>query len=220
MRKKEIQRKRMMSYFIDAAEKIIEEEGINGITIRKVADYAGYNSATLYNYFENLDHLIFFAAMRYVKDYALALPDYIKGSKNALDRFLLIWECFCHYSYKNPEIYYAIFFARLDNDLEEYIVDYYKLFPEELGNPSEGLSTMLLKHNIYERGDTSLSDCVTEGFIKQEDKSELNEFAFLIYESMLSKVIRGKVNYNQAVKSTMKYIIKATKSYIVKEISF
>lgn len=216
MDKKEIQRKRMMSYFIDAADRIIMEEGISGITIRKVADYAGYNSATLYNYFENLDHLVFFAAMRYIKDYALALSDYIKPAKNALEKFLLIWECFCHYSFKSPEVYYAIFFAKLDNELEEYITDYYRLFPEELGNPSEGLSTMLLKHNIYSRGDASLDDCVKEGFIREEDKSELNEFTFLIYESMLSRVIRGRVNYNDAIENTMKYIKKATDSYVEK----
>lgn len=216
MNKKEIQRKRMMSYFINAADTIIKEEGINEITIRKVADYAGYNSATLYNYFENLDHLIFFAAMRSIKDYALALPDYIKDAKNALDKFLLIWECFCCYSYKNPEIYYAIFFAKLDNDLEEYILDYYKLFPEDLGDSSEGLSTMLLKHNIYERGETSLDDCIEEGFIRQEDKGEVNEFIFLIYESILLRIIRGRMDYNKAMESAMKYIKKAVKSYIIK----
>lgn len=213
MNNKEIQRKRMMSYFIDAADKIIEEEGINGITIRKVADYAGYNSATLYNYFENLDHLILFAAMRYIKDYALALPEYIKNSRNALDKFLLIWECFCIYSYKNPEIYNAIFFANLEAEPEEYITEYYKLFPEELGNPPEGLSTMLLKHNIYDRGMTTLNDCVREGFIKQEDTCELNELTFLIYESMISRVIRNRINYMEALERTMKHIRQAVTFY-------
>lgn len=206
-----------MSYFIDAADKIIEQEGINGITIRKVADYAGYNSATLYNYFENIDHLTFFAAMRYIKEYALALPDYIKDSKNVLDKYLLIWECFCIYSFEKPEIYYAIFFAKLDNDLEEYVKDYYKLFPEELGSPSEGLSTMLLKHNIYDRAMTTLDVCVSEGFIRQEDAYELNELTLLIYESILSRVIRNKIDYNEATEKTMKYIKQILKAYVLKE---
>ncbi len=48
-----------MTYFIDATNEIIENEGIESVTIRKVANLAGYNSATIYNYFENLDHLIF-----------------------------------------------------------------------------------------------------------------------------------------------------------------
>ena len=69
MVKKEIQRKRTMTYFINATEELIHEIGINKITLRKVADRAGYNSATLYNYFENLDHLIFYAAMKNIKEY-------------------------------------------------------------------------------------------------------------------------------------------------------
>jgi len=47
-----IKKRRVMTYFIEAANEIIKEEGINGITIRKVADKAGFNSATIYNYFE------------------------------------------------------------------------------------------------------------------------------------------------------------------------
>ena len=216
MEKRKIQRKRTMLYFIDAADEIIKEEGINKVTIRKVADKAGYNSATIYNYFENLDHLILFAAMRYVKDYTLALPEYLKDAKNALDRFFKVWECFCHFSFKNPEIYYAIFFADLDKDLENYIIDYYKLFPEELGTELDSISTMLLKHNIYERGMTTIEECVKEGFIKEEDAETLNEMSTLLYEGVLSQVIRGKIEHDEAVEKTMRYIKVTVNSLLVK----
>lgn len=103
MDKKEFQKKRMMSYFIEAANQIIETEGIDAITIRKVSDIAGYNSATLYNYFENLDHLIFFASMKYLKEYVLRLPDYLKDSRDSIDRYFKIWECFCEHSFKKTE---------------------------------------------------------------------------------------------------------------------
>ena len=63
--KKLIQRRRIMKYYIEATYKIMEEEGIDMVTIRKISDIAGYNSATLYNYFENLDHLIAFASLKY-----------------------------------------------------------------------------------------------------------------------------------------------------------
>ena len=63
---KEVQRKRMMGYFIRAAEEVIESDGLDKVTIRKVAQLAAYNSATLYNYFEDLDHLIFFTLMKYI----------------------------------------------------------------------------------------------------------------------------------------------------------
>lgn len=216
MPKKEIQRRRIMTYFINAASEIIEKEGIEKITIRKVADKAGYNSATLYNYFENLDHLIFLAAMRYIRDYALALPEYLKDTDNALDIFIKVWECFCHFSFKNPKIYYAIFFADLNNALEDYVLEYYKLFPEDLGHQRKNISTMLLKHNIYERGMTTVNRCIDEGFIREEDAEDLNEMATLLYKGMLVKVIENKIDYNKAMEKTMKYINLVVDSLAIK----
>lgn len=39
-------RKRIMSYFINATIELMEKEGIENLTIRKVAEQAKYNSAT------------------------------------------------------------------------------------------------------------------------------------------------------------------------------
>jgi AcrR family transcriptional regulator len=220
MTNKEMQRKRTMSYFINAADELIEEEGIKNITLRKVANKAGYNSATIYNYFENFDHLIFYAAMRYIKDYALALPGYLKDTQNAMDRFLKVWECFCNYSYIRPEIYYAIFFPNLDKDMEHYVIEYYKLFPEELGNQSEGVSTMLLKHNITERGMTTVRQCIEEGFIKEEDAEQFNDMTLLIYEGMLMRIIRNKISYEDAIKNTMEYIKSIVEQFLIKDYKF
>ena len=50
-----LRQKRNMMYFVEATEKILREEGIPGVTIRRIAAEAGYNSATLYNYFQDLD---------------------------------------------------------------------------------------------------------------------------------------------------------------------
>lgn len=207
MDKKEIQRKRTMIYFIEAADEILKEEGIKNVTIRKVAKKAGYNSATLYNYFENLDHLIFFAAMKYIKPYAIALPEYIKDTiDNPVEKFRAIWECFCHYSFKDPEIYFSIFFADLDNNIDDYIVEYYELFPEELGENTHGLNTMLLKSNIYDRGMTSLDDTIQEGLLPQNDAEDLNNMTTIIYRYILLERIKGKLDYEEAFDRAMRYI--------------
>lgn len=54
---KEIQKSRMRSYFIEATMALISEEGISGITAKRIGDRAGYSYATIYNYFENLNAL-------------------------------------------------------------------------------------------------------------------------------------------------------------------
>ncbi len=204
-----------MKYFIDAAAQIIAEEGIEGVTIRKVADLAGYNVATVYNYFSNLEHLIFFAAMRFTREYVCSLPDYIKTTSNALEKYLRIWECFCHYSFSKPLIYHAIFFTKLNNSLADSMQEYYQLYPQELKQQPEELLPMLLQQNIYERTKTILAACATEGFISWEALPEINEMTLLIYQGMLSRIINKQVNYtlDEAVKRTMQYIKRIILAY-------
>ena len=44
--------------FIEATKHILQEDGYDHLTIREIAQRAGYNAATLYHYFRDLDELI------------------------------------------------------------------------------------------------------------------------------------------------------------------
>ncbi len=44
--------------FLNSAKGIIDEEGISGISARKVGERAGYSYATIYNYYKDLNELI------------------------------------------------------------------------------------------------------------------------------------------------------------------
>lgn len=209
----------MMMCFIDATAKIIEEEGIDYVTIRKVASITGYNSATLYNYFENLDHLVFSACMRFTKPYTDNLPAYIENCTNSIDRTLRIWECFCYYSFSKPKIFHSIFFAKLSNSLNDYISEYYEIYPQEISGSYHSIYTMLLKNNIYDRAYVLLDDCAKEGYIKREDILEINELFMLIYKGILSNIIDNEINIDidKFVLKTMKYIRINLNHYLIKK---
>ena len=76
--RKQMYRQQTMGYFINAALEIIEEEGIDSLSIRKTAEKAGYNSATLYHYFSDFEELRIFSAMKYLDQYAKDLPAYLE----------------------------------------------------------------------------------------------------------------------------------------------
>lgn len=214
--KKDMRRNIRKSYFINAAAKIIEDEGIDAITVRKIADIAGYNSSTLYNYFENLEHLTFLAAMKFIKDYTYNLPKYIDSAKNSLERYIKIWECFCHHSFLKPKIYYALFYSKHHFAVEDPIKEFYSIYPEELGEPPNKLKNMLYKHDIFERGITILTPCVEEGFINQNELTELNDVHILIYQGMVSRIINKQIDYSleEAEQVTMKYLKNTLKKYL------
>lgn len=214
--KKTIQKRRMMTYFIEAASQIIEEEGIEGVTIRKVADIAGYNSATMYNYFENLDHLIFFAQLKHLKVYVAHLNDYIKNAKNALETYYLIWEFFCYHSFQEPLVYHTLFFKQFNQPLRDMMQEYYSLFPEELEEISEEIEPMVMNQDLYKRNLSLLINCVKEGFFHEEDLEEINEIALLIYQSLLQRMLTKQATYTpkEATQRAMKYIKKCTNLYL------
>lgn len=214
--KKEIQKKRIMSYFIEAANKIIDEEGIEEVTIRKVGDLAGYNSATLYNYFENLDHLIFFACMKYMREYVLSLPENIETKKDSIEKYLCVWKAFSTHSFRKPKIYYKLFFDRFSNNLNDSIKQYYDIFPEELGKQSTDLLPMLLGQNIYDRNLSILKNYLPKNTLADGEIAEINEMHILIYQGMLMRFLNGQVEYSvdEAVNKILVYAKRALDSYL------
>lgn len=61
----EIRKERTKDLYIDITCDLIRNDGMSAVTIRAISERAGYNSATMYSYFDNLSHLIFFAYMRF-----------------------------------------------------------------------------------------------------------------------------------------------------------
>lgn len=59
MKNKEIQEERMRGYFIEATKEILKGEGLRCISVRNIAERAGYSYATLYNYFGDSKELIY-----------------------------------------------------------------------------------------------------------------------------------------------------------------
>ncbi len=51
-------REELYELALEAAEKIVEADGLSGLTVRKVAGEIGYSHGTLYNVFADLDELI------------------------------------------------------------------------------------------------------------------------------------------------------------------
>lgn len=210
----------MMISFINATKELIDEVGIEKITLRKIAKKAGYNSATIYNYFENLDHLIFYAAMGSISDYSLALSDYLKNTKNAMDVFLKVWECFCDYAYEKPEIYNAIFFPNLNNNLDYYMEEYYTFFPINLENLNINVSLMILRGDIKKRARSTIMGCVDEGYISPKDSEKLNDITLLIFEGFLKRILKDTVTYDEARHLTMDYIKSIVERFLIKEYEF
>ncbi|MFD1928021.1 TetR family transcriptional regulator [Sporosarcina siberiensis] len=210
MPNKIIQKSRMWKYFIEATVNIIQEEGMDQVTIRKVADRAGYNSSTIYNYFKDLSHLTFFASMTLLKDYTNELASYIKLGDTPLDKYKLAWECFSKYSFSQPEIFHTVFIMDLGAQPEKLLEEYYEIYPSDLINIPESIKPILLQRSVFKRGESMLNIAVNNGLINKNQAEDINEMTNLVWQGMLTTVLNNRTNYDidEALKMTMKYITK------------
>lgn len=214
--KKLIQRQRTMRFFIEAASNIIKKEGVESITIRRVADEAGYNSATLYNYFRNLEHLTALAALSFIDDYTAALEDYISSSNNSYELNILVWECFYKYSYRSPQIFMSIFGNYNEDKSSPMIKEYYELYPEKLDTIPDKLNEMIVKENLYDRSMFLLMKCSDEGYFKPEDLSSIDEMLYFIYKGMMSKLATKQIQPSDEkffINKSMNFTKKVLDSY-------
>lgn len=164
-----LKKKRVMTYFIESTEKLMREEGTAALTIRRISADAGYNSATLYNYFEDLEHLILFASVHYLRDYVSRLAEAVnKKSMNALEKYRTVYEVFSDVCFSNPDIFYNMFFGKYRDKLDEVVEQYYTVFPDELASHSGPVLAMLKQGDIFKRDLAFMPALVAEGFVAEE----------------------------------------------------
>ncbi len=119
MDRKAIQEQRKKGYFIEAAKKIINEEGISNLTVKKVADLAGFASATLYNYFTDLNDLFTYCSRDYweeCKEYVVKTAVDNNGIK---EKIITSSRSYCEYFINNPNAFELIFLKDFDEIPEE-----------------------------------------------------------------------------------------------------
>lgn len=181
-----IKRKRIMIYFIEATQKTIQTEGLDGLSIRKIAAEAGYNSATIYNYFEDLEHLALFGSVCYLREYVLLLSNSISAGMPSIDRFRTIYRCFNEIAFKYPDIFHNLFFGRHSEMLGDVLhTYYYDLFPEELSGISENMQRMMVSGNMYERDRITMQDMVRDGFVSPEKADITQKLIIAAHQSFI-----------------------------------
>jgi len=110
---KKIQAKRKRRYFIDATKSLIEEIGVEALTVKKIALKAGYATGTLYNYFDNLNVLLFHCILDYFEELYNILSDVELMNEDYEKHLLNLMVVYTDYFTQKPEIYYLIYLKNL-----------------------------------------------------------------------------------------------------------
>lgn len=202
---------RMRGYFIDAVNEIIDDEGIEAITARKVSSKAGYNVSTLYNYFDNLDHLLSVSLTEHIGAFIECIIKHSKESDKSYDKYKDIWFEFSEHAFRSPVIYYYIFFKNLDSDVSEVFDAYFSEHKDNWNLLSDEMKKMFSEKNIYKRDILfleSLFPSIDIGLLKH-----ISEINIMVYKSMLQDLQMEKEveNKDLSLRTYREYFIFLTK---------
>ena len=182
----------MEGYFIEAGYDILKEKGVEHLTVRNIAKRAGYSYATIYNYFNNAEELMWSIGLKVLNELAQILKEYyydIKQNKKCSELLRLTYIKYIDYYLENENIYQFIFFEQLD------VTD----FNSQVEKPEPMLFN--LQQEIMQK-------CVDEGLITENKKKISGELLTNSINGLLSLYFSGKENLNKddLYSKTKKYI--------------
>lgn len=111
--KQSVKGERVRTYFIDAAKQIILQEGVESVSVRKVADIAGYSYATIYNYFSDLGALLLEAKQSMIRDMVAFMGVTAGAEVNGIDDIKRLNRQYAGYYLAHPHVFRFFYSYRL-----------------------------------------------------------------------------------------------------------
>jgi len=112
MKNKELQENRMKGYLIQATKDILRGEGLKGISVRNVADQAGYSYATLYNYFKDINDLVFLCVSDFQEECRQFVADRTGDKTPGVEKLKATLLAYMNYFAEYPGIFELFYLAK------------------------------------------------------------------------------------------------------------
>lgn len=168
--------------YIVKTSQIIRDEGIEAISIRRIAKELECSTASMYRYFKNLDELLFYAHMESFNEYILELSKREKEWKDVWDVHFGIWSAYATEAFKKPEAFEYIFYRNIKQDLGEALKEYYEMFPDAIIMvESPVVKQMLAIPSYYGRDYHMCRQIVKAGKISGENAVKLNHLVCTLF---------------------------------------
>lgn len=106
---------RVKSYFLQAAKEIIQKEGVENVSVRRVADLAGYSYATIYNYFADLNGLLAEVKNEMIQDMIAHMNQFERDGEYGPEDIKMLNRSYIKYYIDHPNIYRFFYLFRIPN---------------------------------------------------------------------------------------------------------
>lgn len=116
MTRNQVQRERMRAYFVEAAKELLKGEGLRAVSVRAVAERAGYSYATLYNHFRDVKDLVFLCVRDFQEECRVLALEEARGAERGAPKLKALLRSYVRYFVQYPGTF-ELFFLEGINDI-------------------------------------------------------------------------------------------------------
>lgn len=136
----------MKEYFIQATKAILKGEGLKCLSVRNIADQAGYSYATLYNYFKDVNDLVFLCVNDFQEECKLFVENKTKKNTKGIEKVKAIVLAYINYFVEYPGIFDLFYLEKVgDFGNKQTTIN---LISNSLDNVCETDWNYCLSHNL------------------------------------------------------------------------
>ncbi|MDO5409051.1 MAG: TetR/AcrR family transcriptional regulator [Lachnospiraceae bacterium] len=166
---------------------LLKQMSPDDIKIRTIAAEANCTSTVIYKHFDDLDHLILFASVRFLEDYIVTLQEVINQNSDALDMLIEMWRAFARHAFENAEVFELLFWGKYKERLGDTIFEYYQLFPDEWRNMDGLFTSVFFNNEIQERNSMIMHRAAATGYFSYDEARMLSDMECDMFHGLLMR---------------------------------
>ena len=175
--------------YIQKAHEIIRAEGMDAVSIRRLAKDMQCSSASLYRYFSGRDELLYFSQLPTLRNYIKRVNQMEEEWGNIWEVYIGIWYSFSKEAFSNAEAFDLLFFSNINLNLDYAIKEYYSMFPEDLKDTSKIFQEMFQIPDFQSRDMLICKKSINEGAITEQNGEKLNRIVCMMFEGYLKSML-------------------------------
>jgi len=154
----EMQQQRTKQYFLDSAKEILRGEGLKVASARNIAERAGYSYTALYNYFKDMNALIFACVQDFQEEIVTAVKLAQEGKTSPKELIFTGVKGWINYFIQYPGIFELFFLEGIGEGTEGETSE--AIYNSIVPACSDGIKALMIEGKIDQLGAEELQNTI------------------------------------------------------------
>lgn len=164
---------------------LLSKHSPEDVKIRTIAAAANCTSTVIYKHFDDLDHLVLFASVKFLEDYIIEVQNIVNTNSDPYTSLVAMWEVFAKYAFQNVEVFDLLFWGKYKERMGDTIFEYYQMFPDEIRSLDGLFTSVFFNNDINNRNDIMMHRAAATGYFSYNDAKILSQMECCMFRGLL-----------------------------------